>query len=115
MQLRGKRWTYWVNGHRLYVDNVWSWSGFTQERVVFNGRTLASASSDMIGGREFELTPEDTRFPQTIKIALWSGLLRVNCEVWFGDRLIEPEAVETVVWRGRKGDWPDAGRTPAAA
>lgn len=107
MHLRGKRWTYWVNGYRLYVDNAWSWSGWTQERAVLNGRTIANTSGDMIGSREFELTPQDTGAYETIRIRVWSGLVRIRCRVWFGDRLIEPEAVETSVWRGQKGEWPD--------
>lgn len=119
MQLRGKRWTYWVNGHRLYVDNAWSWSGWTQERVLLEGRTVASAGVDLStdGGLNggFELTPKETGFAQTLKIALRSGLFGMKCKVWFGDRLIKPEAVETANWQGRKGEWPDAGGASAAA
>lgn len=113
MQLRGKRWSYWVNGHRLYVDNAWSWSGWTQERAVLDGRTLASAGADLNtdGGLNggFELAPDETGIAQAIKISLRSGLFGMRCKVWLGDRLVEPEAVETKVWRGRKGDWPYAG------
>lgn len=108
MRLHGKRWLYDIGGRRVSVENAWSWTGWAQERVVIDGESVREAGEELKTRRRFTIPVEETRLNAPLEIDMRAKWFWIDCQVHYGDELIEPLDVQHGIWRGARGDWPPA-------
>jgi hypothetical protein len=108
LKFRGQRWTLEDAGHRLVVENAWSWAGVTQERVTLDGAVLHQSVDASFPLRW--TTVIETLWPpagKTLFVQWKSGLMSVNSRALMDGRPLRWTDFEEGLWQGAHGVWPD--------
>lgn len=89
------------------VDNGFSWSLWTQERLLINDEIAKSSSG---WGRFFQKYSEPWLTPLgdgELTIALKSTSRHIRCVATLDAEPIEAEQILEASWRGAAGSWPE--------
>ena len=106
MKLIGQRWEYRIGNHLVHVDNAYSASGWSQERLVVNLETVQERGGWFHFLRLFAepwLTPLGH---DSLKVTLRSGVMRINCSVEVGGAQLDAERTLGSEWYGPARSWP---------
>ncbi len=111
MKLRGQKWIYQDGNHEIIVENAWSWSGHSQERIRINGETVLEQSGKGYIAPKWTEAHQEPWLTQlgddTLSIQYLSGFLKVHARVLLGERELEPVDYLEGKWVSEGGYWPD--------
>jgi hypothetical protein len=105
---RGERWMLEDQGHRLVVENAWSWSGTMQERIRLDGKVIFETtrlSLPVLWTDVVTCLWPPAGAPLTVQFK--SGLLSVKARARVGGSTVRWSNYETGKWEGVHGEWPD--------
>lgn len=101
-----QRWRYLEGNSEIIIDNAWTLTGWTQERIVVNGETTAEAAGWWKLKQSFA-EPWLSRFGETeLKVLLRATMLTVRVHVEIDGRVLEAERYLTFDWTGPRRQWP---------
>lgn len=111
MKLRGQKWVFQDGNHEIIVENAWSWSMFSQERIRINGETVfaqAGKGEVYLKWVEAHKEPWLTQLgDETLQVQFRSGILKVYARVVLGDRKLEHVDYFEGKWTAEGESWPD--------
>ena len=106
MKLHGQRWRYQLANTEIFVDNAFSWFGWSQERLLINGEVAQSVGSWLSFKRSFDEPWLTLSGDGIVEISMRSKLNGISVELRLDDEMIEHEELFEAAWHG-KGVWPN--------
>jgi len=101
-----QRWRYLEGNSEIIVENAWTLTGWTQERLVINGETTAEASGWWRLTQSFS-EPWLSRIGEAeLKVSLRAAMLTVTIHLEIDGRVLEAERYLTFDWAGPRRQWP---------
>ena len=82
MKLRGQKWVFQDGNHEIIVENAWSWSMFSQERIQINGETVFARSGALDVAWKWTEAHKEAWLTQlgdeTLSVQYISGFMKVH-------------------------------------
>ena len=106
MRLIGQRWEYRIANASVCVDNAYSYSLWTQERLVVNDETVKHSGGRLRFFQKYEepwLTPLGEGM---LDVKLISTVGGITCKVRLDGELLEPTERYEATWSGPALSWP---------
>jgi len=107
MRLHGQRWEYRIGNTTVQVDNAFSWSLWTQERLLVNGE-LAHSSCGWFRFWQTYREPWLTALGEgELEVKLRSKGAAIICTARLDEAPLQPEATFEAAWTGAPETWPE--------
>ena len=111
MKLRGQKCVFQDGNHEIIVENAWSWSMFSQERIQINGEIVFARSGALDVAWKWTEAHKEAWLTQlgdeTLSVQYISGFMKVHARVYIGDRKLEHVDYFEGKWTAESEPWPD--------
>lgn len=106
MKLIGQRWRYEIGNSIIFVDNAFSWTLWTQERLVVNDEEVQASSGWARMSQTYKEPWLTMLGEDELSIRMTSATMSIICAARLGGKPLEPVEMYTARWRGGRKSWP---------
>jgi hypothetical protein len=106
VRIHGQRWLFRIGNSVVKVDNAFSWTTWTQERLIVNDEVVRQTSGWMRIRQTFTEPWLTMLGEEELRVKLVSRASAIACAATLGEAPLEPDERLSTSWNGGTLSWP---------